>query len=1209
MSNANGVRAVDCLGAARGFADSQVAIGSSLALRVPGLVGLVVRCLAVFVLLAGPAGCASSGSSGGEGGEVVGAGKQALDLGGDLMGGDLGGDLGGDGFGSGALEMQWAPDLVAESLSPGEVRVLTVQFTPTGDTGAVHFAVSPELDGFVSVEPSTLWGLEAWQPQTVELHLSVPEGTPDTQLTGYVSMHLDDEEPDPMADPLGGLGGDWGDLGDQGIPLPLLVDLSVEAFTIQITSPQSLITVGSFPIAVTGTASSPDAVITVNGIEVPNQGGTFTASAALEEGHNTIVARAVLGEKQATDSVSVSLDLTPPYVTIESHMDGQTVHSEEITVTGLINDIVRGTVEQSQVEVSVNGLPATVSNRSYSVTGVPLQPGANTITVTGTDQVGNVGTAEIVVTYEVLQGHRLELVSGDGQTAHISEVLSAPLVVRVLDDQQQPVGSKHVVFRVTQGAGALQPGTADEARAAAVLTDGSGLASVQFRVGTRSGTANQKVRAKVVGYDDEVVFNASALANIGNKLSVNSGNNQRGSTGQVLPEPLVVVVTDDGANVVQGARVQFDVTKGDGLLQNGALSYVVTTDSDGRATTEYTLGPLSGIDAQRITATLLDGPPGEVIKAGFTETAFVAGDPGQTSISGVVLDNQDNPLAGVTIRVDGTSRQAVADAEGQFRISEAPVGAVHLIADGSTASGPGEYPSLSYNLVTIPGVDNPLSAPIYMVKLDTDSAVYAGPQDVTLELPHYPGFKLEIAAGSATFPNGAKEGQISVTAVNASKVPMAPPNGMQPQFIVTIQPTGTRFDPPARLTLPNVDGHAPGTQTEMYSYDHDLEEFVSIGLGTVSEDGTVIASNPGVGVVKAGWHCGSQPTGQGCAHNCPVCQDCDGNCNCVPAAGDPRLASQDTPEDCKKPECSNGSVTQVNDDSDVPPDTPGDCKMPECQSGSPGEVNDDSDVPPDTPGDCKMPECKNGSAGEANDDTDVPPDQPCKECSAGTLGDKSDPAAAFAAASATLAIAAPSIPISGCVLGLTYPESVSVGISVRCDGGSFKAELTSMTGNYSLQANLIPGATEVTGPGGNTTAANYCTQVTELSAVICPGGNWDMVGSTQAHEQVHLTRFEPALEAVAATIEASFEALSVPATPGKTPAQAKTEIEAQPAFAAAVAAAQQTWLAEVLVRVANDHNPGGLTTQAERGVYDPMIATICAHAKAQGWAPCAICPP
>jgi hypothetical protein len=116
-----------------------------------------------------------------------------------------------------------------------------------------------------------------------------------------------------------------------------------------------------------------------------------------------------------------------------------------------------------------------------------------------------------------------------------------------------------------------------------------------------------------------------------------------------------------------------------------------------------------------------------------------------------------------------------------------------------------------------------------------------------------------VKAGSVTFPDGQKVGKLSVTPVNAAKIPMPPPNGMQPRFIVTIQPVGAKFDPPARLTLPNVDGHKPGAQAELYSYDHDLEEFVAIGLGTVSADGSVIRSNEGVGVIKAGWHCGSQP--------------------------------------------------------------------------------------------------------------------------------------------------------------------------------------------------------------------------------------------------------------------------------------------------------------------------------------------------------------
>jgi hypothetical protein len=165
---------------------------------------------------------------------------------------------------------------------------------------------------------------------------------------------------------------------------------------------------------------------------------------------------------------------------------------------------------------------------------------------------------------------------------------------------------------------------------------------------------------------------------------------------------------------------------------------------------------------------------------------------------------------------------------------------------------------------------------------------------------------------------------------------------MQPQFIVTIQPSGARFDPPAPLQLPNVDGHPPGAQVEMYSFDHDLEEFVAIGLGTVSADGTVIASNRGVGVIKAGWHCGSQPGGDGCVAGCTVCQIRPGNgsCGCVanPIFTVPGAAARlaDTiPED----------------------DIEGDCQVPVCSGPGPGpgHVNDDSDDAPCT-------RCSNGVA-------------------------------------------------------------------------------------------------------------------------------------------------------------------------------------------------------------------------------------------------------
>jgi hypothetical protein len=123
---------------------------------------------------------------------------------------------------------------------------------------------------------------------------------------------------------------------------------------------------------------------------------------------------------------------------------------------------------------------------------------------------------------------------------------------------------------------------------------------------------------------------------------------------------------------------------------------------------------------------------------------------------------------------------------------------------------------------------------------------------------------------------------------------MTPGFGQQPRFIVTIQPSGAVFNPPAPITLPNVDGLKPNEVTEMYSFDHDIGSFVAIGTGVVSDDGLVIRSDRGVGVLKAGWHCGgnSAPAGTG-AHCTDTCQKCVE----VPGAG-PQCITDPTKSSC-----------------------------------------------------------------------------------------------------------------------------------------------------------------------------------------------------------------------------------------------------------------------------------------------------------------------
>ena len=117
-----------------------------------------------------------------------------------------------------------------------------------------------------------------------------------------------------------------------------------------------------------------------------------------------------------------------------------------------------------------------------------------------------------------------------------------------------------------------------------------------------------------------------------------------------------------------------------------------------------------------------------------------------------------------------------------------------------------QYPALHLETAIIQGQINQLPHPIYLppIKLNT-SQIVGGNQDVTLTIPGYEGFELIVKANSVTFPDGTRVGPLVVSPVNNDRLPMVPPGG-SPSFGTlgwTIQPTGTRFDPPAQVKIPN----------------------------------------------------------------------------------------------------------------------------------------------------------------------------------------------------------------------------------------------------------------------------------------------------------------------------------------------------------------------------------------------------------------------
>ena len=655
--------------------------------------------------------------------------------------------------------------------------------------------------------------------------------------------------------------------------------------TIAITSPINLSVVNSTPVTVAGTVSDPNAQVNVNGTPAPLSSGSFSVPVSLKEGGNTItVVAQSAGGTPGTATITISLDTTPPHVTIDSPPDGAITTASTIAVSGLINDIVPGTVNIQQATVTVNGIAAQVLNRNYLLRAVPLLPGPNTITAVGTDIAGNTAQVSITVLQKpAIAQPTITLISGDGQTGTIGTPLATPLVVQLKDGAGNPAPGQPVVFKVTGSNGTLSGNAiaGDNGGPTLVVnSDTGGLAQVAWTLGMRAGAGNNTVKVTAANFIGEVNFSVISLPGTPGLISLDSGNTQTGATGQALPHPFVVVVTDPGHNRLPNIPVIFTIRQGGGTFmgqgsqiplpgQANFSAITVKSDSDGRAMAILTLGQQEGINNNLVQA---DFAGNQGFPATFTASGRVAGDPAATSISGVALDNTNIPIAGITLQVDGTALTTQSDQQGQFLLTGVPVGRVKLIADGATAARPGTWPKLEYELVTVSGHNNTLGMPVYLLPLDLPhglqvDATHGG----TLTLPDVPGFALTIAPGSVTFPDGGMSGLVSVTLVHADKVPMTPNFGQQPRFIISIQPAGAHFNPPAPMTLPNVDGLSPGEVTEMYSFDHDLGSFVAIGTGTVSKDGSVIKSDPGVGIVKGGWHCGGNPSTTGTASG--VCGD------------------------------------------------------------------------------------------------------------------------------------------------------------------------------------------------------------------------------------------------------------------------------------------------------------------------------------------------
>ena len=169
-------------------------------------------------------------------------------------------------------------------------------------------------------------------------------------------------------------------------------------------------------------------------------------------------------------------------------------------------------------------------------------------------------------------------ISGDNQEGFTGEPLVNPFVTEVRDQHGNPMEGATVAFTVLTGSGTLSADT--------VMTDANGRAESTLTLGTDPGTVT--IKANVEGISQTVVFNAEATLPppTPTSLSIISGDNQKGFTGEPLPTPFIVQVHDQYGNPMAGVTVTFTVSETDGMLS----ATVVTTNTNGEANSTLILG-------------------------------------------------------------------------------------------------------------------------------------------------------------------------------------------------------------------------------------------------------------------------------------------------------------------------------------------------------------------------------------------------------------------------------------------------------------------------------------------------------------------------------------------------------------------------------------------------------------------------------------------
>ena len=442
-------------------------------------------------------------------------------------------------------------------------------------------------------------------------------------------------------------------------------------------------------------------------------------------------------------------------------------------------------------------------------------------------------------------------------TGQISFTVAAPVVPAVLVSGIAPTTGMVGSVVTIDGSGFTSPANSNT-----VSFAGNAAAVVQ------SGSATQLV----VKVPDAAESGAVTVRNA-------NGSGQSATFTVLREQDFSFTASPSGVDVIQGssasvvlnlASVGTNNFLGLAKLTATGLPAGVTATFDPPSLSAYQTGKLTlQADSNAALATATVTVRSEATLNGLpwvrtsNVTARVVTKEGVTGVKGRFVTPAGAGIAGIIVRQDTSTNQVVTDAGGNFTLTGLSAGVTTLRFDATPANP--LYPIWPYN-ATLAANEVLTMADWVINPPPTDEQfkpISNATQDQQITDDRYPGFAVTMPAGvSIVGWDGVKKTRIAVERIYPDKLPVgAPPFAMKEAYQLYFgSPMGGIPSAPIPVTLPNVADKDPGEKVEIWWFDGSpmggTGEWKVAGMGTVSDDGKTVSSDPGVGIPRFCGVCG-----------------------------------------------------------------------------------------------------------------------------------------------------------------------------------------------------------------------------------------------------------------------------------------------------------------------------------------------------------------